>query len=397
MTMGGEPTFVSIDDMDGEEWNTAAMGPMKYKRADTLIRRLRDRFAPGGFLHHGMGKWYPGESLPRWALGLYWRKDGEPIWRDNSLVADENAPAKLSSYEARVFILKLAERLGVNPAHILPGYEDAWYYLWKERRLPVNVDPFENKLENPEDRARLARVFEQGLDEVVGYALPLKREYYTDGTSEWISGAWFFRPERMYLVPGDSPMGLRLPLDSIPWVEESEYPHLYEQDPMAERAPLPDRIALARQQQYVADNLAFLPQEIVEQVLEFGPARSKTRRKTMVLDLPPAPGQSASWLVRTALCTEVRGGILRVFMPPQKTLEDYLTLVAAIEDTAADAGIPVMVEGYAPPYRFADEHDQGDARSRRDRSEPASRRKLGRTGEEHDGALRRSAPEPAGH
>ncbi len=350
MTMGGEPTFVSIDDMDGEEWNTAAMGPMKYKRADTLIRRLRDRFATGGFLHYGMGKWYPGESLPRWALGLHWRKDGEPIWRDYSLVADENAPAKLSSYEARVFILKLAERLGVNPAHILPGYEDAWYYMWKERRLPVNVDPFENNLDSPEDRARLARVFEQGLDEVVGYALPLRREYYTDGTSEWISGAWFFRPERMYLVPGDSPMGLRLPLDSVPWVKESEYPHLYEQDPMAERVPLPDRNALARQQQYVADNLAFLPQEIVEQVLEFGPARSKTRRKTMVLDLPPAPGQSASWLVRTSLCTQVRGGVLRVFMPPQKTLEDYLTLVAAIEDTAADAGIPVMVEGYSPPF-----------------------------------------------
>ena len=350
MTMGGEPTFVSIDDMEGEEWNTAAMGPMKYKRADTLIRRLRDRFATGGFLHYGMGKWYPGESLPRWALGLHWRKDGEPVWRDYSLVADENAPAKLSSYEARVFILKLAERLGVNPAHILPGYEDAWYYLWKERRLPVNVDPFENNLDSPEDRARLARVFEQGLDDVVGYALPLRREYYKDGTSEWMSGAWFFRPERMYLVPGDSPMGLRLPLDSIPWVKESEYPRVYEQDPMAERVPLPDRMALARQQQYVADNLAFLPQEIVEQVLEFGPARSKSRRRTMVLDLPPARGQSANWLVRTSLCTQVRGGILRVFVPPQKALEDYLTLVAAIEDTAADAGIPVMVEGYAPPF-----------------------------------------------
>jgi uncharacterized protein (DUF2126 family)/transglutaminase-like putative cysteine protease len=350
MTMGGEPTFVSIDDMDGEEWNTAAMGPMKYKRADMLVRRLRDRFATGGFLHYGMGKWYPGEPLPRWALGLHWRKDGEPIWRDDSLVADENAPSKLSSYEARVFILKLAERLGVNPAHILPGYEDAWYYLWKERRLPVNVDPFENNLDSPEDRARLAKVFEQGLDEVVGYALPLRREYFTDGASEWISGAWFFRPERMYLVPGDSPMGLRLPLDSVPWVKESEYPHLYEQDPMAEWAPLPDRIALARQQQYAADNLAFLPQEIVEQILESGPARSKSRRRTMVLDLPPAPGQSASCLVRTSLCTQVRGGVLRVFMPPQKTLEDYLTLIAAIEDTAADAGIPVLVEGYPPPF-----------------------------------------------
>jgi len=119
---------------------------------------------------------------------------------------------------------------------------------------------------------------------------------------------------------------------------------------MAERSPLPDRAAIARQQQSVADNLAFLPQEIVEQILESGPARERSRRRTMVLDLPPAPGQSASWLVRTALCTEVRDGILRVFMPPQKTLEDYLALVATIEDTAADIGVPVLVEGYAPPY-----------------------------------------------
>jgi uncharacterized protein (DUF2126 family)/transglutaminase-like putative cysteine protease len=350
MTMGGEPTFVSIDDMDGEEWNTAALGQMKYMRANALIRRLRDRFATGGFLHHGMGKWYPSESLPRWALGLYWRKDGEPIWRDATLVADENAPAKLTIHDARVFMLNLAERLGVNATHILPGYEDAWYYMWKERRLPVNVDPFKNKLDNAEDRARLARLFEQGLDQVVGYALPLRCEDYTDGTAEWESGAWLFRPERMYLVPGDSPMGLRLPLDSIPWVKESEYPHLYEQDPMAERFPLPDRTAMARQRQVLADNLGFLPQEIVEQILESGPARARSRRRTLVLDLPPAPGQSASWLIRTAMCTEVRDGVLRVFIPPQKTLDAYLALVAAIEDTAADLGVPLLVEGYAPPH-----------------------------------------------
>ncbi|MBZ5644118.1 MAG: transglutaminase family protein, partial [Acidobacteriia bacterium] len=185
LTMGGEPTFVSIDDMDGAEWNMAAVGPTKYKLADNLIRRLRDRFSTGGFLHHGMGKWYPGESLPRWTLGLYWRKDGEPVWRNPALIASESAHGKLTPYDARVFMLNLAERLDVNPAHALPGYEDAWYYLWKERRLPVNVDPFESRLENAEDRARLARVFEQGLDEVIGYALPLRRDHYTDGTSEW--------------------------------------------------------------------------------------------------------------------------------------------------------------------------------------------------------------------
>jgi uncharacterized protein (DUF2126 family)/transglutaminase-like putative cysteine protease len=350
MTMGGEPTFVSVDDMDGAEWNTAAMGPMKYQRATTLIRRLRERFAPGGFLHHGMGKWYPGESLPRWALSLSWRKDGEPIWQNACLQADENTSGKLTSYDARVFILALAERLGVNPAHVWPGYEDAWYYLWKERRLPINVDPFESNLENSEDRARLARIFEQGLDDVVGYALPLKRDYYTDAESEWKSGAWFFRAERMYLVPGDSPMGLRLPLDSIPWVKKSEYPHLHEQDPMAVRQALPDRATMYRQQQYAADAPLGSPQELVEQTMEFGPAGARPRKRALLMELPPAPGQSASWIVRTALCAEVRSGILRVFMPPQKNLEDYLALVAAVEDTATAQAIAVIVEGYPPPH-----------------------------------------------
>jgi uncharacterized protein (DUF2126 family)/transglutaminase-like putative cysteine protease len=351
LTMGGEPTFVSVEDREGAEWNTAAVGPTKYKLADTLIRRLRDRFAPGGFLHHGMGKWYPGESLPRWALGLYWRKDGEPIWRDPALIANENSSGKLTSSDARAFILSLAERLGVNPDHSLPGYEDTWYYLWKERRLPANVDPFESKLENAEDRARLARVFERGLDQVVGYALPLRREYYTDGMSDWVTGAWFFRPERMYLIPGDSPMGFRLPLDSIPWVNPSEVPQIVEQDPMAARGSLPDRAALSGRQRYVEDIAEFQPsQEVVEQILEMVSAQQKSRQRSLVIDLPPVQGQSGLRGVRTALCAETRDGILRVFVPPQRYLEDYLGLVAAIEDTAADLGTPVLVEGYAPPH-----------------------------------------------
>jgi uncharacterized protein (DUF2126 family)/transglutaminase-like putative cysteine protease len=350
LTMGGEPTFVSVDDMDGVEWKTAAVGPTKYKRADTLIRRLRNRFAPGGFLHHALGKWYPGESLPRWALGLHWRKDGEPVWRDPALVANEDTPGNLTSMDARAFILSLAERLEVNPDHSLAGYEDTWYHLWRERRLPVNVDPFENKLENPEDRARLAKVFERGLDHVVGYVLPLRREYYTDGTSAWASSAWFFRAERMYLIPGDSPMGFRLPLDSLPWVLPSEVQYIVEQDPMAVRTTLPARDTLAARQRYVEDFPEYQPaQVLIGQTPDNGPARERPRRRTLVLDLPAAQGQPASRLVRTALCTETRNGILRIFMPPQRYLEDYLALVAAIEDTAADLGMPVLVEGYAPP------------------------------------------------
>jgi uncharacterized protein (DUF2126 family)/transglutaminase-like putative cysteine protease len=366
LSMGGEPTFVSIDDVNGDEWKTAALGPHKYERADALLRRLRDRFAPHGLLHHGQGKWYPGESLPRWALGLYWRKDGEPVWRDPALFADETKPGNFSARDAEQFIQALAQRLEVNPDHAQAGYEDAWYYAWKERRLPVNVSVLDSKLENEEDRLRLARVFEKGLKDVIGYALPLRHEEYTDGTSAWASGKWFFRPESMFLVPGDSPMGLRLPLDSIPWVSEEEYPHLYERDPMEARPPLPSREALASQASQasrareqedalIANLRSQRGQGVVEQVL--GPKRVARRERggrdmEPVADLRPAEGISAPWIIRTALCTQVRNGALRIFMPPQRYLEDYLELVTAIEDTAAELETPVLVEGYTPPRDY---------------------------------------------
>ena len=403
LTMGGEPTFVSIDDMDGEEWISAAVGPNKYKPADQLIRRLRDRFATGGFLHHAQGKWYPGESLPRWGLGLYWRKDGEPIWQNPALVADEQKPNRCTDNDAHAFGTRLAERLGVETRFVVPGYEDVWYYLWKERRLPINVDPFESKIEDKEERARLARVFEQGLDKVVGYALPLKREYFTDGTGAWISGDWFLRPERMYLIPGDSPMGYRLPLDSIPWVAKSDYPHVHPLDPWADRGPLPRRQSMSSQRYVVGAREAQHPAGFVEQVLEpdeaelvgvgadggFGerlPLRSELktaprRSRSHPANLAPAFGESAPWIVRTALCVEARGGALRVFMPPQRYLEDYLELVAAIEDTASDLGLPVLVEGYTPPYDPRIHQMRSDARPRRNRSQYQAGRKLGRVGE----------------
>ena len=87
--MGGEPTFVSIDDMDGVEWNTAALGERKRVLAGELWLRLREQFAPGSLLHEGQGKWYPGEPLPRWALTCLWRADGKPLWKDADLLAGD--------------------------------------------------------------------------------------------------------------------------------------------------------------------------------------------------------------------------------------------------------------------------------------------------------------------
>src|SRR5262249_24870850 len=149
------PTFVSMDDRDGDEWNTTAQGPTKRRLAGGLLRRLHKAFAPGGLLHFGQGKWYPGESLPRWALGCYWRRDGEVIWRHPELIGDEIHHYGHGSVDARRFITALASRINVPDEFCIPGHEDAWYYLWRERKLPVNVDPLANNLDDPEERKRL--------------------------------------------------------------------------------------------------------------------------------------------------------------------------------------------------------------------------------------------------
>ena len=388
LTMGGEPTFVSVADRDGAEWNTDALGPTKRGYATELVHRLRERYGKGGFLHFGQGKWYPGEQLPRWALSIYWRKDGQPIWHDPSLFADERQPQQRSTADAQAFIARLTARLGLDSRYIQPGYEDTWYYLWRERRLPVNVDPFDSKLDDELERARLRRVFDLGLDAVVGYLLPLRREWVAGQQGpEWISGPWFLRDERLYLMPGDSPMGYRLPLDSLPWAAPGDRQHLVEQDPFAAQRPLPAAAELRRQffdAHHVGGGFAeggavalqgrVYPDGDVAGGEGQGPwpgdGRGTPHRPVaphpVAPDTPPARGQSAGWLTRTALCVEVRdpqrangpkaeasfggkSGLLYVFMPPLQHLEDYLELLAAIEATAAELAMPIVLEGYPPP------------------------------------------------
>jgi uncharacterized protein (DUF2126 family)/transglutaminase-like putative cysteine protease len=330
LTMGGEPTFVSIDDRDGPEWNTAALGPTKRAFAAELLWRLRRHYAPAGIVHFGQGKWYPGEQLPRWALGCYWRKDGEPAWKDASLFAREGVDYRLTAPDAERFLRALTSLLDVPDTHFVAGYEDAWYYLWRERQLPINVDPFDARLDDELERDRLRRIFTAGLDAVAGYALPLAREPGAGGG--WRTGAWHLREERMYLVPGDSPMGYRLPLDSLPWVSEADYPDLRECDPMAAREPLPHDASFRA-----------------------GPAPPRIQPP---IERAPVRGESAGGIVRTALCTEVRDGVLHVFLPPVPDAADYLQLAAAVEATAARLSMPVRLEGYAPPYDPRLEHLQ---------------------------------------
>ncbi|HEY6563394.1 MAG TPA: transglutaminase family protein, partial [Pirellulaceae bacterium] len=267
LTMGGEPTFVSMDDMEGPEWNVAAVGPDKRRLSEVLIKRLRARFAPGGLLHYGQGKWYPGESLPRWALACYWRKDGVPIWSDETWIADTTLPASLGVLDARRFVDHLAHVLGVQSDWVRPAYEDVAHYVWKEQRLPINVAPGDPKLKDPEERARMVRVFERGLQEPVGFVMPLRRQWQ-QGRGRWQSGAWPTRSEHLFLLPGDSPIGLRLPLDALPVLESGDSLPWFPPDPLEPKPPLPAAPLYRRQSMVTGSSSSAGAQRVNEQVLE---------------------------------------------------------------------------------------------------------------------------------
>ena len=367
LTMGGEPTYVAVSDRDAPEWNTDALGPTKRGLATELVHKLRSQYGQGGFLHFGQGKWYPGEQLPRWALGIYWRTDGQPCWHNPALFADEREPNHYTSEDAHRFITKLAEKLKVGGDFITPGFEDTWYYLWRERRLPVNVDPFDSKLDDELERARLRRLFSQGLEHTVGYVLPLQPN---DTTSAWSSGPWFFRDEHMYLVPGDSPMGYRLPLDSLPWVSEGDYPYSHTQDPFAERRDLPHAAALRAQYAHHARHTHYNAHQVGGGFASGGKVSLQGGLEDGIPELShpiPDKHQSAHWITRTAICVEVRDpsrangpaveraaidkppGVMYVFMPPLSHLEDYLDLLSAVEATAEELSMRIVLEGYPPP------------------------------------------------
>ncbi|MGA0806330.1 MAG: DUF2126 domain-containing protein, partial [Pseudohongiellaceae bacterium] len=341
LTQGGEPTFVALDRRDAAEWNTAALGEHKRQLGGKLLKDIRAHYAPHGLLHYGQGKWYPGEQLPRWSLNAFWRKDGEPVWHDPALVADETRDYGVDTARAAAFMASLAKRLGVAAECIFPAFEDAWYYLWRERRLPGNVDPFDSRLDDPLERKRLRKVFEQGLDQATGHVLPLTRK---DGA--WHSGRWFLRDERCWLLPGDSPLGYRLPLDSLPWVSDTDYPWQHPLDHHEELSPLGPYQQIRRQHSEPVHQQPLAAATAGAAAAAAGVLGSAARAN---LSRAPAPFESAAWITRTALCAEPRHGRLYLFMPPLPSLEDYLLLVAAIESVAADEQLPVILEGYEPP------------------------------------------------
>lgn len=315
LTMGGEPTFISIDDMDSAQWNTDALGKDKLRLAKDLLLRLKTQFSRGGLLHYGQGKWYPGEEVPRWALGCFWRTDGEALWHDQALLARVDRDYGHTLSDAERFGEALCRQLGVAARYLQPAYEDSLYYLWLERSLPEGVDPRTANLNHDLERRRLASLLSRGMENPTGYILPVE----FDGAC-WQSSPWPMRAGLITLIPGDSAMGYRLPLNSLPPLADDEI--VVERDPFEPREPLP--------------------------VFAIGGETAPVRaRQTLQQQKMVANGTKS--VVRTALCFEPREGKLHLFLPPVTHLENYVALVHAIEEAASELQLPVVIEGYEPP------------------------------------------------
>jgi len=309
LTVGGEPTFVSIDHPAEPEWTTAADGEHKRQRASALAARLKKRWAPTGLVQRSQGKWYPGEPLPRWQIAILWRADGEPLWTDDRLLADpwpENGATDVADpASARAVLAALADDLGLPATAVRPAYEDPLSRLAAAVRQPDgppvsaddDIDP-----DTPDARAKLLARLDGSVTDPAAYVLPLHRR---DDDSGWAGADWRLRRGRIVLLEGDSPAGLRLPLDSISW--QPPRPS-YEADPTAPGGQLP-----------------------------VGPGPGSA----VIEDRGPLP--------TTAMVSEIRDGLLHVFLPPTDSAEHFVDLVARLEAAAARVGTPLIVEGYGPP------------------------------------------------
>ncbi len=323
LTMGGEPTFVSIDDTEAPEWNVAALGPTKLAFARRLADELAARFAPGALIRHGQGKWYPGEELPRWQIGVHWRIDGQPLWGDPTLLADPAGPGHATVEQLERLVEALAAELGLPGDVALAAREDPLDRLATEAGLPAGEPPTEgvdalDAVAIADARARAAAIDALNADggEPAGYAIPLHRSF---GDARWTTGYWTLRRGALYLVPGDSPMGLRLPLSAIAWAPP---PPLFERSAFAPATPLRQRAAAV--------------------VLAGAAAAAANAPETDEPEMAEPPPI-------TALCVELRDGHVHVFLPPLEEGAHAVELIAAVEAAAASTDQPVIVEGYAPP------------------------------------------------
>ena len=312
LTMGGEPTFVSIDDMESPEWNTDADGPHKRELAKNLATRLYDEFGKGGFLHQAQGKWYPGEPLPRWQIEICWRKDGKAIWHNQNLLSLFSYNPVLPEDVDKTFLKTLTKYLAVSDNHIIPSFEDSFYFLWEEGKLPIDIDPTKED-GNLLVKNKLKEILNEGTSKAVGYVLPLNN---SEGT--WYTSEWKFRRNYLFLIPGNSPIGLRLPLDSLTKKTELEEFPKYEPDNFSKKKAFPN----------------------------YKNSVSKRYKETNKKSIETS---SNKYFIRTGLCAEIRDGKLHLFLPPLDSAESFLDLMASIEATAKELKVPVILEGYDAP------------------------------------------------
>ena len=350
LTMGGEPTFVSIDDMEGPEWNYTALSDKKLKLSGELLTRLQGHFSPGAMLHFGQGKWYPGEPKPRWALGCYWRTDGKPLWNDLKLLVTQEGTGAQTTDDALKFISELTQEIGLEERYIIPAYEDVTQIIDQEQRWPDNLDPLSADLKKNDERRRLAKLIERGLGEAVGYVLPLKAippqtkqlAGKANVSAGFRSSHWPIRREHLYLIAGDSPLGLRLPLASLPWLDPEDKEEEHGRDPFDATSESPDGKIVIESKQAAENKLATESKKEPD---------AKAEAQQVQVSVTPATndGYDPREIVHTALCAEVRDGVLCIFLPPVPVLEDFVLMITAIEKTAAKLKLAVRLEGYTPP------------------------------------------------
>lgn len=348
LTMGGEPTFVSLDDRTGDEWHFTALSDEKKRLGYDLFQRLSAKFANGALAQHAQGKWYPGEILPRWAMNMYWRKDGQPVWLDQALLADPEAKAGLKRDVAGTFLSTLADALGVGSDHVIGAFEDVPYLLWKEQRIPLEGEMLNADIFEATERKRLQDQLDNNVGEATGYVLPLT---FSGKINGWLSNAWKFRTEKMMLLPGNSPIGLRLPLGALPVVDAklAEAHYVPDRSPFAETEALADATEAVKAYTRALPSLRSGEGGPSKTVGGAGHGKAPPTATRSPLPINREGEDSPNGLVRSALCAEVRDGKLFLFLPPLSYVEHYLDLVHAIEATAAHLKIPVIIEGYSPP------------------------------------------------
>ncbi len=327
LTMGGEPTFVSDHDMESDQWNEGADGEDKRKLAYALTSKLKAEFAPNGFIHQGQGKWYPGEPIPRWQYAIYWRTDGTALWKDGDLLADPNRDYHAKATTADRFGRSLARRLNLAPENCQPAYEDNFYFLWETGNLPLNIDPRRVDPADKLERQTLQSLLEVGMDKPRGYVLPLAFDH---NEGEWNSCEWEMKRQHIFLLPGNSGMGFRLPLDRLPHQVAAQRPVVLTASPQEELPPLQD--------------YGDAPEPLAPGITRQPPTAKNGVEKDK--DFEP---EFRMETIRTALCLEPRDGKLHIFLPPLEHTEGFVALLAAIEKTAAEEETPVVIEGYQPP------------------------------------------------